>query len=152
MGSGMTEGCIWLGNGRRMGPVADNTLWRRKNRGGGCLLAVVVGGGGGGTGVGTGKNWEGAGQDYAHRRTQVGAVGNTTTARVLDECNSPSLPMPGQVSVRKAASDLAQITVPNVSHCSSVLSTQILTRKERRYGPEEMEMVAICEREMSKDF
>jgi len=98
MDSGMTEGCIWLGSGRRMGPVAGSTLWRSKNRGGGCLLAaVVVGGGGGVTGVGTGRNWEGAVQDYAHRRTQVGAVGNTTTARVLDECNSPSLPMSGQV-------------------------------------------------------
>jgi len=79
-----------------MEPVADNTLWSRKNHGGGCPLAVVVAGGGG-TGVGTGKNWEGAVQDYAHRRTPVGAVGNTTTARVLDECNSPSLPMSGQV-------------------------------------------------------
>jgi len=97
MDSGMTEGCIWLGSGRCMGPVAGSTLWRCKNRGGGCLLGVVLGGGGGGTGVGTGKNWEGAVQDYAHRRTQVGAVGNTTTARVLDECNSPSLPMRGQV-------------------------------------------------------
>jgi len=148
----MTEGCIWLGSGRHTGPVAGSTLWRSKNRGGGCLLAVVLGGGGGGTGVGTGRNWEGAGQDYAHRRIQVGAVGNTTTARVLDEGNSPSLPMSGQVSVRKAASDLAQITVSNISAYSSMLSTQILTRKERRYGPEEMEMVAICERETSKDF
>jgi len=148
----MTEGCIWLGSGRCMGPVAEDTLWSCKSRGGGCLLAVVLGGGGGGTGVGTGKNWEGAVLDYAHRRTQVGAVGNTTTARVLDECNSPSLPMLGQVWVRKAASDLAQITVPNISACSSVLSTQILTRKERRYEPGDMEMVAICERETSKDF
>ena len=82
----------------------------------------------------------------------MGAVGNTKMARVLDEGNSPSLPMSGQVSVRKAASDLAQITVSNISAYSSMLSTQILTRKERRYGPEEMEMVAICERETSKDF
>ena len=38
-----------------------------------------------------GRNWEGAVQDYVHRRTQVGAVGNTKTARVLDEGNSPCL-------------------------------------------------------------
>ena len=61
MGSGMTEGCISLGSARRTGPVvADNTLWSRKSRGGGCLSAVVLGGGAGGTGVGKGKNWEGA--------------------------------------------------------------------------------------------
>jgi hypothetical protein len=96
MGNGMMEGCIWLGSGRRTGPgVADNTLWSRKSRGGGCLLAVAVVGGGG-TGVGKDKNWEGAVQDYAHR-TQVATVDNTTTARVPDECNSPSLPMPGLV-------------------------------------------------------
>jgi len=132
MDSGMTEGCIWLGSGRRMGPVVGSTLWSRKSPEDGCLLAVaVVGGGGGGTGVGMGRNCEGAVQDYVHRRTQVGAVGNTTTARVLDECNSPSLPMSGQVWVRKAVSDLAQITVPNISGCSSVLSTQVWTWKER---------------------
>jgi hypothetical protein len=97
MGSGMMEGCIWLGSGRRTGPgVADNILWSRKSRGGGCLLAVAVVGGGG-TAVGKGKNWEGAVQDYAHRRTQVATAGNTMTARVLDECSSPSLPMPGPV-------------------------------------------------------
>jgi len=95
MDSGMTEGCIWLGSGRRTGPVAGSTLWSCKSHGGGCLLAVVLGGGG--VEMGTGKNWVGAVQDYAHRRTQVGAVGNTTTARVLDECNSPLLPMSGQV-------------------------------------------------------
>lgn len=42
-------------------------------------------------------------------------------------------------------SDLAQITMPNISGCSSMLSTQVLTRKERIYGPVEMEMVVICE-------
>jgi hypothetical protein len=46
--------------------------------------------------VGKGKNWEGAVQDYVHR-TQVATVDNTTTARVPDECNSPSLPMSGPV-------------------------------------------------------
>jgi hypothetical protein len=41
----MTESCIWLGSAQRTGPVvADNTLWSRKSRGGGCLLAVVGGG------------------------------------------------------------------------------------------------------------
>jgi len=84
MDSGMTDGCIWLGSARRMVPVTSSILWSRKSRGGGCLLAVVEGGGGGGgTGVGKGKNREGAVQDYAHRRTQVGAVGNTTTAPSL---------------------------------------------------------------------
>jgi len=111
MGSGMMEGCIWRGSAQRMGPVAGSTLWSRRSRGGGCLLAMVLGGGGG---VDKGRNWEGAVWDYVHRRTQVGIVGNTTMARVLDECNSPSLPMSGQVSVRKAALDLAQITVPNI--------------------------------------
>ena len=33
-------------------------------------------------------------QDYIHC-TQVATVGNTTTARVLDGCNSPLLPMSG---------------------------------------------------------
>jgi len=55
MGSGMTEGCIWLGSGRHTGPVAGSTLWSRKSRVGGSLLAVVAVGGGG-TGVGKGKN------------------------------------------------------------------------------------------------
>jgi hypothetical protein len=88
MGSGMTEGCIWLGSARRTGPVvAGSTLWSRKSRG------VVASWRWLGTGVGKGKNWEGAVQDYAHRRTQVATVGNTMTARVLDECNSPSLPI-----------------------------------------------------------
>ena len=92
MGSGMTQGCILLGNGRRMGlVVAGSTPWSRKNPGGGCLSAVVLGGGAGGPGVGKGKNWEGAVQDYAHRRTQVATAGNTTMVRVLDECNSPCL-------------------------------------------------------------
>ena len=92
MGSGMTQGCILLGNGRRMGlVVAGSTLWNRKSHGGGCLLAVVLGGGAGGTGVGKGRNWEGAVQDYAHRRTQVAIADNTTMVRVLDECNSPCL-------------------------------------------------------------
>jgi hypothetical protein len=82
----MTEGDISLGSARRTGPVvASSTLWSRKTRGGGCLLAVVVVGGGD-TGVGKGKNWDGAVQDYAHRRRQVAAAGNTMTARVLDEC------------------------------------------------------------------
>jgi hypothetical protein len=98
--------------------------------------------------VGKDKNWEGAVQDYAHRRAQVATVGNTTT-RVLDECNWPSLT---KVSVNKVASELVQITVSKFFHCSSVLSTPILTRKERRYRLGEMEMVAICERETSKDF
>lgn len=98
MGSGMVEdraGCIWLGSGRRTGPgaggstAADVRLWSRRSRGGGSLLAVVVVGGGG-TAVGKGKNWEGAVRDYA-LRTQATTVGNTTTARVLDEGNSPSL-------------------------------------------------------------
>jgi hypothetical protein len=62
MGSGMTEGCIWQGSGRRTGPVAGNTVWSRKSRGGGSLLAVAVVGGGG-TGVGKGKNWEYTGGD-----------------------------------------------------------------------------------------
>jgi hypothetical protein len=53
--------------------------------------------GGGGTGVGKGKNWGGGVQDYVHRRTQVATAGNTTMARVPDECSSPSLPMPGPV-------------------------------------------------------
>jgi hypothetical protein len=26
MGSGMTEGCIWLGSARRTGPIAGSTL------------------------------------------------------------------------------------------------------------------------------
>ena len=66
----MTQGCISLGSERRTGPVVTGSaLWSRKNRGGGCLLAVLVDGGAGGTGVGEGKNWEGAVQDYAHRRT-----------------------------------------------------------------------------------
>ena len=69
MGSGMTQGCISLGSGRRTGLVAtDSTLGSRKSRRGGSLLAVVVAGGGG-TGVGKGKIWEGAVQDYAHCRT-----------------------------------------------------------------------------------
>ena len=94
----MTQGCILLGSGRRKGPVvADNTLWSRKNHEGGSLLVVVLGGGAGGTGVGKGKNWAAAVQDYARHRTQVATVDNTTTARVLNECNSPSLSMSGQV-------------------------------------------------------
>jgi hypothetical protein len=99
--------------------------------------------GGGGTGVGKSKNWEGAVQDYVHRRTQVVTVGNTMTARVVvrHRCQDVWLSVG-----KKATLDLAQITVRNNSHCSSVLSTQISTRKERRYGPEEMEMVA------KKDF
>ena len=60
--------------------------------------------------------------------------------------------MSGQVAVRKAASDLTQITVPNISHCSSVLSTRFLSRKVKRYGPGEIKMVAICGREVSKDL
>ena len=48
----MTQGCIWLGSGRRTGPVDGSTLWSRKS---GSLLAVVLGGAGG-TGVGKGKN------------------------------------------------------------------------------------------------
>jgi hypothetical protein len=36
---------------------------------------------GGDTGEGKGKNYAGAVQDYAHRRTQVAAANNTTTAR-----------------------------------------------------------------------
>jgi hypothetical protein len=69
MGSGMTEGCISRGSGRRTGPVvAGSSLWSCKSREGGCLLAVAVVGGGG-TGVGKGKNWGGAVRDYAHRRT-----------------------------------------------------------------------------------
>ena len=98
MGSGMMQGCISLDSGRRTGPVvADNTLWSRKSRGGGCLLAVVLGGGAGGTGVGKGEHWAGVVQDYAHCHTQVATASNTMTAQVLDECNSPLLPMSGQV-------------------------------------------------------
>ena len=37
--------------------------------------------GAGRTGVGKGKNWEGAVQNYTHRRTQVAIVGNTTMAQ-----------------------------------------------------------------------
>ena len=100
MGSGMTEntaGCIWQGSGQSEGHIAgggstaDVRPWSRKSRGGGSLWAVaVVGGGGGGTAVGTGKNWEGVVRDCVHR-TQATSVGNTTTARVLGDCNSPSL-------------------------------------------------------------
>ena len=53
--------------------VAGSTLWCRKSRGGAVMVV-----GAGRTGVGKGKNWEGAVQDYAHRRTQVAIVGNTT--------------------------------------------------------------------------
>ena len=99
MGSGMAQSCISLGSGRRMGlVVAGSTLiWSHKSREGGCLLAVVLGAGAGGTGVGKGKNWAAAVRDYAHRCTQVATVGNYNDGRVLDECNSPSLPMSGQV-------------------------------------------------------
>jgi hypothetical protein len=89
----------------------------------------------GGTEVGKDRNWEGAVQDYAHR-TQVATAGNTTTALVLDECTSPSLPMSGPVR-KKAASDPAQIAVLNTSHCSSAFSTQVSTWKERTYEPGE---------------
>ena len=54
--------------------------------------------------------------EYVHRRTQVGTIDNTTTAWVLDECNSPSLLMSGQMSVRKVASAVSQVTVLNTSH------------------------------------
>jgi hypothetical protein len=50
-------------------------------------------GGASGTGVAKGKNWEGVVRDYAHCRTQAATVDNTMMTRVLDECNSPSLPM-----------------------------------------------------------
>jgi len=79
--------------------------------GGGCLLAVVLGGGGG-TGVGKGRNWEGAVRDYVHRRTQVATVRNTMTARVLQVM---SVIRHRCQCLVKAASDLAQITVPNIS-------------------------------------
>ena len=49
--------------------------------------------------------------------------------------------------LRKAVSDLAPITMPNISHCSSVLSTKVWTRKEGIYGPGGMEMVVICKRD-----
>ena len=42
-----------------------------------------------------------------------------------------------RVKCKKAASDLAQITVPNISGCSCVLSTRVSTRKERIYEPGE---------------
>ena len=99
-GSGMTEntaGCILqgtVGGGQSEGHIAgggstaDVRPWNRKSREGGFLLAVVVVGGG--TGVGKGKNWDGAVRDCVHR-TQATTVSNTTTARVLDDCNSPSL-------------------------------------------------------------
>ena len=54
--------------------------------------------------------------------------------------------------LRKAVSDLAPITVPNISHCSSVLSTNVWTSKEGIYGPGGMEMVLICKRECQKIF
>jgi NADH dehydrogenase FAD-containing subunit len=83
-----------------------------KSRGGDCLLAVAVVGGGE-TGVGKGKNWEGAVQDYAHRRTQVATAGNTMTARVVVRHRCQNV----WSSVgKKAALDLAQVTVRNNSH------------------------------------
>lgn len=98
MGSGMVQGCISLGSGWHMGlVVAGSTLWSHKSCEGGCLLVVVLGAGAGGTGVGKGKNWVAMVQDYAHRCTQVATVGNYNDGWVLDECNSPSLPMSGQV-------------------------------------------------------
>jgi hypothetical protein len=71
MGSGMTEGCIWLSSARRMGPVIGSILWSRKCRRhcreGGCLLAVLVGSGGG-TGVKIGRVRSGTMSTAVHRR------------------------------------------------------------------------------------
>ena len=112
----MTQGRTSLGSAQRTGPVvADSTLWRRKSHKGVSLLAVALSGGAGGTGVGKGKNWEGAVQDYAHRRTQVATVGNTTMAQVLGGCTSPSLPMSGSSVTKKGR------VRPCSDHCAEYL-------------------------------
>jgi hypothetical protein len=86
--SGMTGSCIgWIMDGRTEPVVAGSTLWSRRNRGRGSLLAVVVVLGRVRVKIG---------------RAQFGTMpiavhSNTMIARVLDEGNSPSLPMSGPV-------------------------------------------------------
>ena len=83
-----SEGCIWLNSARRTGPVAIAVpsgavraagvvaSWRWR------WLVVVV--------LGWVKVKIGTARSGTMPSTQVG-----TTARVLDGCNSPSLPMSG---------------------------------------------------------
>jgi hypothetical protein len=131
MGSGMTEGCVWLGSGRRTGPVDG------KSRGGGCLLAVLV--------------------ILGWVRVKIGRARFRTMPihrwrlLVIRQRRGSLMGVIRHVWSSVGRKDLAQITVPNISHCNSVLSMRVLTMKERRYGPGGKEMVAICERETS-DF
>ena len=131
MGSGMMDGCISLGSARRTRPVvagstsgAARTLevvasWR-------CwrLVLVILGW----VRVKFGRAWSGT-MPTVHRWRLL--VIRRRPGSLMSVLSSPSLPMSGQVWVRKATSDLALITMPNISGCSSVLSTQVSATKER---------------------
>ena len=152
MGSNMTtEGCISLGSERRTGPViTGSTLWSRKNRGVVAswrrwwLMLVELGW------VRVKIGWPRSRPMLTAVRTQMATAGNTTMARVLDGCNSPSLPMSG-------VSNKSRVR-PFSDHCAEYLWLQFraqhlgLNLEGKDIRTWRIEMVAICERETSKDF